>query len=296
MRNVNFTMFEASRIPSKWVKWNRRTDLVILPTESSKRAWVDSGFPEPQIRLCPLGVDPDLFHPDVEPLPLGEYNGRPISDYRVRVLNVSDVSPRKNLPGLLRVWMRTTKPTDDAVLILKINCPFKLLLREFRRRIERLETQIGTSRQEAAPIVFIINQAFSDAQLPRLYAAATHYWSMSRGEGWDLPMTEAAATGLHLIAPQHTAYTTYLDESVATMIPARRVPANVKWSSWMSILFRGADWWEPDEEVAAHCIRQTMTNPGEGKNLAARQRIAETFTWKKATTRLIEILNELGCT
>jgi hypothetical protein len=43
---------------------------------------------------------------------------------------------------------------------------------------------------------------------------------MSRGEGWDLPMTEAAAAGLRLIAPRHTAYLTYLDAEVAQLIPA----------------------------------------------------------------------------
>jgi hypothetical protein len=52
--------------------------------------------------------------------------------------------------------------------------------------------------------------------MPGLFAAASHYWSMSHGEGWDQPMIEAAASGLRLIVPRHTAYLEYLDADVAS--------------------------------------------------------------------------------
>ena len=50
------------------------------------------------------------------------------------------------------------------------------------------------------------SRVFTDAELPSLYAAATHYVSLSHGEGWDMPLCEAAASGLAVIAPRHTAY------------------------------------------------------------------------------------------
>src|SRR5262249_7766148 len=103
--NVNYTMFEADRIPRRWVRCNLTHDLVIVPTVSSRVAWTASGFPAAQVRLCPLGVDVDRFHPGVEPLSLTTREGRPVRDYRTRVLNVSEISPRKNLLALLRVWL-----------------------------------------------------------------------------------------------------------------------------------------------------------------------------------------------
>ena len=103
---------------------------------------------------------------------------------------------------------------------------------------------------------------------------------------------EAAAMGLHLIVPNHSAYTTYLDESVARMIPVRRVPAKFGWNDGPHKLYHGADWWEPDEDAVADYIHKAITNDSEEKNLAARMRIAKEFTWKKATIRLIEILEE----
>src|SRR5919198_2338485 len=50
--NVNYTMFEATRIPPTWVAYNLRHDLVILPTESSRLAWLGSGVPAEKLWLC----------------------------------------------------------------------------------------------------------------------------------------------------------------------------------------------------------------------------------------------------
>jgi glycosyltransferase involved in cell wall biosynthesis len=294
--NVNFTMFEATRVPRKWVKLNRRHDLVVLPTASSQCAWVESGFPQERTALCALGVDVDLFHPEGEPLLLIDDRGRKVAEYGARFLNVSDVMPRKNLLGLLRVWISATHRQDDAILIMKFNCGSDEWLQIFMRSIETLEAHLGKSRKQSAPVLFMINRLFSDADMPKLYRAATHYWSMSYGEGWDQPMMEAAATGLRLIAPNHTAYTAYLDGSVASMIPARRVPANFRWSDGTHKLFRGADWWQPDEDAAAEYVRHAIDHPPSGPNLGLRTRIGRSYTWRRATSRLVEILSNLEST
>jgi glycosyltransferase involved in cell wall biosynthesis len=132
---VNFTMFEASRIPQHWVQQSRVVPLTVLTTESSRRAWIESGAPEDRIRLCPLGVDPLAFGGAVDPLPLRLPTGVPISSYRVRFLNVSAISPRKNLAGLMRAWLRATNRDDDAVLILKLTAYGPGLLTYVRREV-----------------------------------------------------------------------------------------------------------------------------------------------------------------
>ena len=105
LSDSNYSMFEATRVPRRWVAHNLRHDLVVVPTASSRHAWLESGFPADRIRLCPLGVDPGRFRPDAEPSRLTDASGRLIRDYRVRVLNVSEPGPRKNLAALLRVWI-----------------------------------------------------------------------------------------------------------------------------------------------------------------------------------------------
>jgi glycosyltransferase involved in cell wall biosynthesis len=287
--NVNYTMFEADRIPEGWVRHNMTHDLVIVPTASSRDAWTARGFPAARVGLCPLGVDLDRFHPRVEPLALKDREGRPVPEYRTRVLNVSEISPRKNLLTLLRVWLRATARDDDAILIVKLGrFPPGGTVR-LMRDLDAMERAIGRTRRESAPVLFS-DQILSDAEMPRLFAAGTHYWSMSHGEGWDQPMVEAGATGLRLIAPMHTAYTAYLDASVARMIPARLVPARADGSASVGPLFEGARWWEPDEDAAADALHEAVR--GHHAPPTARARFAD-LTWERATTRLLEILEEL---
>jgi len=267
----------------------------VLPTDSSKRAWMASGIPEEHLRLCPRGVDSGRFHPGVEPLKLGRRRGRSVLEYKTRFLNISDFisAPRKNILGMLRVWIKTTSAHDDAILILKLSgyryrwwWPDR-----FKRTLSAIEREIGKSRRKAAPVVFY-DQVLTESQMPSLYAAATHYWSMSYGEGWDFAMMEAGAMGLHLIAPQHSAYTAYLDESVAQMIPSQRIPADFNGGKGLGKLFKGSDWWEPDEEAAADFVRQAIRTAGEGLP-TARARIARDYTWEQSAKCLIKILEEL---
>jgi hypothetical protein len=120
-RNVNYTMFEADRIPRQWAECAAAHDLIVLPTESSFKAWANSGVPEERLRISPLGVDGQFFSAPAEPLPLTTTEGRPVACYRTRFLNIAELRPRKNHLGLLRSWIRATKRDDDAVLLLKVS-------------------------------------------------------------------------------------------------------------------------------------------------------------------------------
>src|SRR5262249_51701889 len=118
------------------------------------------------------------------------------------------------------------------------------------------------------------------------------YISMSFGEGWDQTAVEAAASGLKLIVPDHTAYHTYLDSSVACFISSREVPAQVSTDADTAALFAGANWWQPNEEEAAISIRAAIDGREEPKT-SPRSRVLECLTWTKATQRLIAMLTEL---
>lgn len=289
-RNVNFTMFEATPAPAPWVARNCEHDLLIVPTQSSRAAWIAGGMPEERIRLCPLGVNPRLFGGAAEPLPLQLRQGIPVGRYRTRFINVSELSPRKNIAGLLRAWTNATTAADDAVLILKLGCTGEEQMSRFRSEVEGLRLESGKTLADAAP-VHIVHNLYSDSAMPRLYGTATHYFSMSYGEGWDQPAMEAAACGLRLIIPNHSAYTSYLDSSVASLIRSREIPVHLPGDHDTAALFENARWWEPDGDEATAYIRAAI----EGRDAHApkpQSHILQNFTWEKAAMRLREILSE----
>jgi glycosyltransferase involved in cell wall biosynthesis len=287
-RNVNYTMFEATRIPQLFVDHHRMHDLVIVPTAACAQAWLKSGVPADKVRTCPLGVDAGRYRPGNKPLDLADKTGRSVADYRVRFLNVSEIGPRKNLLSLLRVWILSTRPGDDAILILKLGSNVPGWSVKLMFELSMMEKEIGRSRRECAPILFI-DRIFSDEEMPGLFAAATHYWSMSHAEGWDQPMMEAGASGLKLIAPRHSAYETYLDDAVARMIPSREVPAVFPGGGEFNELFRGVDWWAPDEDRASEYVSAAVRGKDPGHPCAS-DRIRSEYTWEKATQRLMTLL------
>lgn len=169
---VNYTMFEADRVPPDWVARGRLHDLVIVPTPSSRDAWQASGYPPGRLRVCPLGVDVDRFHRAHEPLPLAVTGGRPVADYRTRVLNVSEARPRKNLVGLVRTWITATSAGDDAILIIKLGPPHRPATTALLRELAVMQQRLGRSLSQAAPVLFV-DRLLADAEMPRLFAAAT---------------------------------------------------------------------------------------------------------------------------
>lgn len=288
-RNVHYTMFEADGIPASWVEQAKLADLVVLPTEASRLAWESSGVPADKLRVSPLGVDGAAFAAPSPPLALMA-GGRPVAEYGVRFLNVAEPRPRKNHLGLLQAWMEATRSKDDAVLILKMNIFAERVWPAFEADFADLQTRIGRTLADCAPVLFIPYQ-LPETEMPALYASATHYISMSRGEGWDLPMMEAAAAGLTLIAPRHTAYTTYLADDSAHWLPAPLVAAEFhqRLGAEDRIFFEGLNWWDPDVEAAAATIR-AVTDGTAPATVSPRRRVLDEFTWEAAGRSLLAIL------
>jgi glycosyltransferase involved in cell wall biosynthesis len=291
--NVNYTMFEADRIPAAWVEHATDHDRIVVPTQSSLEAWVRSGVPAEQLRVCPLGVG-DFFAAPAKALPLADTAGRPVSSYRYRFLNIADLRPRKNHLGLLRAWIMGTDTRDDAILIIKLTAFDAIVLDQFRADVAAMQARLGCTLAEAAPVLIVAN-LLSDQQLRGLLRSATHYISMSKGEGWDLVMLEAGVAGLQLIAPSHSAYTAYLCEDEAELIPARLVPALFEGQIAREdqVLFESACWWQPDEQAAAALIGRIIRGDVALKR-SPRERLLAQYSWAAAARRLLELLDELG--
>jgi glycosyltransferase involved in cell wall biosynthesis len=281
LKTINYTMFEALDIPPLWAAQSRRHDHVVVATGSSREAWLRAGHPPDRVHVSPAGVDA-VEAGSIPPSAIVDSAGRRLSDYRVRVLNVSDFNDRKNLDGLLRVWLGTTRAEDSAALLLKVG-KGSGVSDGMRDLLTRVSAQIGRTLAEAAPI-FLVEGKLSDADMMGLHAASTHYWSMSHGEGWDLPMAQAGAMGLTLLAPDHSAYHAYLDGRVAHMIPSPVTPGITAYT--------GQDWWSPDEGEAARLLRAVIDDP-DGTRRSAQAHLLEHFSWQAATRRLIDLLREL---
>ncbi len=286
--NVNYTMFEADRLPRPWIDRASEHERILLPTRCCFETWRNSGVAEEKLRIVPFGVDGAFFSQPAAPLPLASSTGRSVASFTHRFLNIGDLRPRKNHLGLLRVWARATRPDDDAVLIVKLSAANRDV-QLFQADVAQMQQRLGLPLSDAAPVVFL-RQMMPDAELRSLYASATHYISLSCGEGWDFPMMESAAAGLQLIAPRHSAYCEYLGDDDAVWIPATRTAAVIEGLAGAEdrVWFDGACWWQPDEHAAVHALRSVLD--GHARESSPRDRICREFGWDRAAALLHEAL------
>ena len=66
-RTATLTMWESTIVPA--VETLNRTELVLVPCDWCAETFAASGVARP-IRVVPLGMDPAIFHPTADPLPL----------------------------------------------------------------------------------------------------------------------------------------------------------------------------------------------------------------------------------
>jgi glycosyltransferase involved in cell wall biosynthesis len=289
MRNINYTMFEADRIPAAWAARAADHDCIVVPTASSRAAWVNRGIDPSRVRVSGLGVDAEFFAAGAPPLDIGTADGRSVASFRHRFLNVAELRPRKNHLGLLRCWIRATRPDDDAVLLLKTTANAREL-EMFRADLAEMQRRLGSTFADAAPVVFL-PLTLRNEEMRALYKSATHYLSLSKGEGWDQVMMEAAVAGLRPIAPRHSAYVEYLTDDDAELIDAALTPAvfEGKLHDEDRLFFDGVQWWQPDEEKATDLIRHIIA--GKAPKPSPGERIARDYSWDAAARSLLQILN-----
>jgi glycosyltransferase involved in cell wall biosynthesis len=293
MRNVHYTMFEADRIPPSWSDVARTQDCTIVPTSAARDAWIASGVPEHSVRISPLGVKSDYFCAPADPMPLTLPDGRAAASFSRRFLNVAELRPRKNHIGLLRSWLRATKRDDDAILIIKGSVFQPRVIPQFQADLVAMQQAEGRSLADAAPVLMLAGFC-TDEQIRSLYRSATHYISMSHGEGWDLVMMEAAVSGLKLIAPKHTAYVEYLRDDEVAFLPAPLAPATFEGAMGVEdrVFFDGLSWWNPDEDAATDVIRRIVNGDDAVTGNAPGPRLASEFAWPRAARKLLEVIGD----
>jgi glycosyltransferase involved in cell wall biosynthesis len=285
--NLNFTMFEADRIPQTWVRASSSVDLTILPTNFCKETWVKCGVPANKLAVLPLGIDTHIYNPAVPGLPLLDRNEEKdlISNYPIRFLNVQEVVTRKNLEGLLKAWCEETTPEDGACLLLKLGSHSGDKLADFINSYVKIEYK----KKPCAP-VYVMTQILGEKLMPYLFGSCTHYISASCGEGWGYPETQAGAMGKMLVAPNNTAFSDYLTNDNSYLVDCDAEPAKQKGPTFK--LYSGASWFRPKFEHLKQKIRLSIIDY-KNKNFTKAENLRKLMNEKYSLINFGDGLDEI---
>lgn len=271
---IGYTMLEVDGIPEDWILQANELDEVWVPSTFNKQTFLDSGLKVP-IHVMPLGVNPDFFN-----MKINAY--RPSQRYTF--LSIFEWGERKAPEILLKAYHRAFTRQDDVLLLLKvINLDPGLNVQE---EINKLGLP-----EDGPPVAILYNQELPTHQMGSLYRSADCFVTSTRGEGWGMPIIEAMACGLPVIATDWSAQTDFLTNDVGYPLQVEKmIPAIAKCP-----YYEGFRWPEPDEEHLIHLMQHVYENQEEAaaKGKRASESVLNGWTWRDAAqkikTRLMEI-------
>lgn len=271
---VGYSMLEVTGIPADWVEQANALDEIWVPSRFNLETFSASGVRRP-IRVMPLGVDINYFHPYINSRNQGS---------RYVFISVFEWSERKAPEILLKAYNQEFTSSDDVLLLLKVTNSDPSV--NIERQVDAMRLQ-----GDRAPVILVLNQNIPSDQMGALYCSSDCFVLPTRGEGWGMPTLEAMACGLPVITTPWSAQTEFFHEGVGYPIEVKRtVPAVARCP-----YYDGFEWADPDVDNLASLMRHVYENPEESRSRGLRASIIarERWTWKDAArrikTRLLEI-------
>ena len=279
----NYTTFEADRVPNTWVFCSDAHDCTVVTNNFLKEAWVNSGADERKLEVVGEGINPQVWNKDVKPRELASHNNTSLSTmYKHRFLLMAEFSQRKNVTQAVRCFIKAFAGRKDVCLILKAS-----YLDKTKDANVYLE---GLSVKDIN--LYLFEQILPDVAVPAFMAQATHYFSLSHGEGWDLNCPNMGALGKVVVAPNIMAYRDYLNADRAFLIDKFQwVPAQQDAS--LQFIFEGARWCGYNDDDVVDVLRKSVESDVVNALMAQKfnEHVMSELTWEQQVNKLVNILN-----
>lgn len=215
-KNVGITAgFEADIVKEDWVSYCNDMDMVIVPSEFTKSAFIKTSETSKVKLRTEINVVNEWYYDDFDKISADKSflsNLRQKNNILIvgQVTSNSSISDRKNILKTIKCAYDFALSNKDIGVVLKIN-KGKYTINDFKTIREDLRNHLGEIKKDKICLVY---GSLNLEELKKLYESKniSCMLSGSRAEGWGLPFIEAAACGLPIIATNHSAYKEFLED------------------------------------------------------------------------------------
>jgi ADP-heptose:LPS heptosyltransferase/glycosyltransferase involved in cell wall biosynthesis len=280
-------MVETDRVSHQWIKKCNEMDLIIVPSEHSRKVlegtvidWENQKtgekgsfkFNKPVV-VCNEGVDTNIFRKFGK-----EEIGNKISSLEFEpefnFLHVGQWSKggygedRKNIALLVKYFIETFLGRKDVGLVLKLNMAKNSIV-DHQNVHTRLKEIKSNFKEEDVPPIYLIHGNLNDIEMASLYnhPQVKAFISLTHGEGFGLPLVEAAACGLPIVATNWSGHLDFLNKGKFSAIKYDMVdiPECVVWDP---ILIKESRWAQVQEEDTKHRMKKMVSSYSKPKEWA----------------------------
>jgi len=202
---------ETDTCHPSWPEYCNKMSAVVVPSEHAKSCLLSSG----KITV-PILVIPEAYNDAIvaaEKTHIDEVKFSTPFNFLVfgQMTGSNPENDRKNLFYTVKWFCEAFKDNQEVGLVLKTNMGRNTKL-DRRLVTNLLQNLLKEVRKSAFPKVHLIHGDMSDAEVASLYRhpQVKALLTLTRGEGYGLPILEAAASGLPVIATGWSGHTEFL--------------------------------------------------------------------------------------
>ena len=272
---------ETDRVSPEWlIRTHKGIDKIIVPSQHSKNGFVNTRYEvqsnktgQKTIMECNCGVD-------VIPYPVKNVQPKSL-DFETTTsfnfLSVALLGPRKNIENMIR-WFAEEFENDDVGLILKTGRSKGGAIDE-NYTTKHLRSILPKKESRKCKI-YLLHGDLEESEVHSLYLRedVNAYISATHGEGYGLPIFEAAYLGLPIVATDWSAHTEFLSAPYkeSGKIKDKKLFAKVDYDLmpiedhvvWKDILVEGSQWAYPKKKSFKDQMRKIYKNHGMYKKWA----------------------------
>jgi glycosyltransferase involved in cell wall biosynthesis len=302
--NIGITAgIETDRIPISWVNPSNSMDHIIFTSKHSQKGFTDTKFnlqaenSNSIIQRTGISTSSDVVGYPVKSVTPISLEDKISLDTEFNFLTISQISPRKGVEQLLH-WFMEEFHNENIGLVAKIHHGNNSM---FDRQMldKQLFTPLRNNFKEAKCKIHWIHGSMSEEEIHGLYIhpQINSYVSTTHGEGFGLPIFEAAYSGLPVCTTGWSGHLDFLkiSQGKKSRDMYERIRCEIKEigqeAVMDNILFPDMKWAHCDMHSCKKAMRNMVNAHTAKRNIAATLKtyLEETFSEKEQYAKISNI-------
>ncbi|HSD43267.1 MAG TPA: glycosyltransferase family 4 protein [Burkholderiales bacterium] len=253
---------------------------IVAPSGWSRSGFIEAGFEPARVHVVPHGIEPiDYWHPELDEKTAVRKRLK-LPDDAFVFLNIGGMTGNKGIAHLLVVFGRHKSRYSQSLLLLK-GAEF-LYKGQMEERVREAKSMDRAATDAALQSVVYVGKDLLPEDLSALYRAADAYVSPYHAEGFNLPVLEAIASGLPVIATAGGPTDDFCRDEFALRIESRLVTHPDGITKHL----------DPSLDGLLECMAQVVEREELRKSAATAgpEWAATHYSWRAVTERLARLV------